>query len=347
MDQQTPGTLYAATSDSDCSGSIFKSIDGGITWRDIQDNFNCLSTILSDPQNPSALYAGSSDGMLHKTVDGGISWSVVGLSKEPINTLAIDPQNTNIVYAGTRGVLKSIDGGTSWSTVDSALTKLSVNSLAIDPQNTTTLYAATSAGLFKSVDAAASWQALSSFLSGNVYAVVVNPQDPRTIYVGSDAGVTQSTDGGVSGALVPDGPDRVRLMLFNPQDPNTLYAGGPGGLFAITFAAPVLFSLSGDGKGQGAVLRAATGEIAMANNPAGAGEVLSMYAGSLVHDAVPCQVTVGGVLADILFVGDAPGYPGFSQINFRVPGGISPAPAVSVRLTDLGRSSFEITICIQ
>ena len=45
--------------------------------------------------------------------------------------------------------------------------------------------------------------------------------------------------------------------------------------------APVLLSLSGDGRGQGAIWHATTGQVASANNPAVAGEALSMYTTSL------------------------------------------------------------------
>jgi uncharacterized protein (TIGR03437 family) len=112
--------------------------------------------------------------------------------------------------------------------------------------------------------------------------------------------------------------------------------------------APALFALSGDGKGQGAIWHAATGLVASATNPAIAGEALSMYTTSLVDGGVlPPQVATGGRLAEILFFGDAPGYPGYYQVNFRVPSAVAPGPAVPVRLTYLGRPSNEITIGVQ
>ena len=112
--------------------------------------------------------------------------------------------------------------------------------------------------------------------------------------------------------------------------------------------APILFSLSGEGRGQGAIWHSATGEVASASNPAVAGEALSMYTTSLVRGgAVPPQVAVGGRVAEILFFGDAPGYPGYFQVNFRVPNGASPGSAAPVRLTYLGRPSNETTIAIQ
>jgi len=117
---------------------------------------------------------------------------------------------------------------------------------------------------------------------------------------------------------------------------------------AVLIPAPVLFSLSGDGTGQGAIWHSATGQIASSQNPAVAGEALSMYTTSLSDGGViPPQVAVGGRLAEVLYFGDAPGYPGYFQVNFRVPGGVAPGPAVSVRLTYLGRPSNEITIGLQ
>jgi len=146
------------------------------------------------------------------------------------------------------------------------------------------------------------------------------------------------------------------------NDGDVLLAGGEDWVFLTSDAtsataelyhpasplpAPLLFSLSGDGKGQGAIWHAKTGQIASANNPAVAGEYLSMYTTSFVDGGViPPQVAIGGRLAEVLYFG-ASSYPGYDQVNFRVPSDVAPGTAVSVRILYLGRQSNEVTIAVR
>jgi hypothetical protein len=137
------------------------------------------------------------------------------------------------------------------------------------------------------------------------------------------------------------------------KDGKVLIAGGPQSsaeLYtpSVLAASPVLLSLSGDGQGQGAIWNAVTGLIASSQNPAVAGDVLAMYTTSLFEGGViPPQVAVGGWVAEILYFGDAPGYSGYFQVNFRMPNGVASGSAVPVRLTYLNRPSNAVTMAVQ
>ena len=186
----------------------------------------------------------------------------------------------------------------------------------------------------------------------------LNP-NPRAI------GATEFYDS--TAATFFNSPDRITPRFDHTAtllaDGRVFIAGGTTGVYAppgsgysvlsttelytprVVIPAPRLFSLSGDGRGQGAIWNSATGIVASPGSPAVAGDILSMYTSNLAEGGViPPHVIVGCRLAEILYFGSAPGYPGYYQVNFRVPSGVAPGSAVPVRSNYLNRTSNKVTI---
>jgi hypothetical protein len=165
--------------------------------------------------------------------------------------------------------------------------------------------------------------------------------------------VSQSAEGHAA-TLLPDGTLLVSGGWFLcGSTPIGVPVPGCGGTIAsariyhpgVLIPTPQLFSVSGDGRGQGAVWHANSGQVASSQAPAIPGEVLSMYTTSLADDgAIPPRATIGGLLAEVEYFGGAPGYPGYNQVNVRVPSGVTSGSDVPVRLNYLNRPSNEVTI---
>ena len=133
-------------------------------------------------------------------------------------------------------------------------------------------------------------------------------------------------------------------------------------------AQPGIFTQNASGSGAGAILvQDSAGNVALntATHPAGAGDALVIFCTGLgtVSPSVPAgsaapgstlswadnavTVTVGGVNAQVLFYGLAPGWVGLYQVNVLVPAGIAPGPNVAVVLTAAGAASAPVTVAIQ
>jgi len=137
---RNPNIVFAG---SDDSGGIWKSTNGGDSWRLVSEELPNLTgwELTIDPSNPDVMYCTDCSGRhgLVKSVDGGETWvrKTHGLELQA-NRLAIDPRNSSVVYVGTgqeqksqnNGLYRSIDAGENWHSV--ALVGRDVTALALN-----------------------------------------------------------------------------------------------------------------------------------------------------------------------------------------------------------------------
>jgi photosystem II stability/assembly factor-like uncharacterized protein len=217
------------------SGGIWKSVNGGTTYKPVFDkqNVQSIGALAIDPNNPKVIWAGTGESWtrnsvslgdgIYKSTDGGENWTNMGLKdSERIVRIAIDPSDSNTVYAcvpgklfsdsDDRGLYKTSDGGKTWNKIlkgSNASTGCSMVSL--DRKNPKTLYA----GLWDF--RRKGW----SFRSGGD-----GPNAPS----GSD--FLKSTDGGAtwteldekSAKGLPSKPWGRVAVTVSPSNPNVVYA---------------------------------------------------------------------------------------------------------------------------
>jgi uncharacterized protein (TIGR03437 family) len=134
----------------------------------------------------------------------------------------------------------------------------------------------------------------------------------------------------------------------------------------ILSSAPGIFTWTENGLGQAVLVNNADGALNTAANPIARGQIAYFYATGLgqmtppvpdgsagstaLHYAnIPATVLIGGVPAQVLFAGQAPGFTGVDQINIVIPSNAPTGSAVPLVMqeSDGTLTSGQVTIAIQ
>jgi photosystem II stability/assembly factor-like uncharacterized protein len=225
-----PSVYYFAAA----AGGVWKTIDGGITWKSIFDDqpVSSMGSIALAPSNPNVIYAGSGEANIrgnvaagngiYKSTDGGKTWNHVWKEVGQIGTMVIHPTNPDIAFAAVlghafgpnkeRGVYRTEDGGKTWQQVLKKDENTGASDVAMDPHNPNVLFA----GL---------WQARRTPWS------MTSGGPGSGLYVSRDGGDTwkQLKEKGL-----PDGPYGKIGVAVAPSDGRIVYAlieAEKGGLF--------------------------------------------------------------------------------------------------------------------
>ena len=210
-----PKTIFVTT-----NGGVYVSLDGGLTWERVAEEFFKDSELLPgvahfhgiafDPKDSNRIYIGgggdqySPDGVgISISEDGGKNWKQANVGFEidvHVSKIVVDKKNPSIVYATTQGptnfaektgsghgVFKSTDYGNSWKKINSGLETAEINTIALDPNNSNIIYLGTDDdGIYKTTDSGVSWTKLTIAGLPQKYGVgdvIVDPRNSDIIYV--------------------------------------------------------------------------------------------------------------------------------------------------------------------
>jgi photosystem II stability/assembly factor-like uncharacterized protein len=152
-------TYYAGTA----SGGVWKSSDGGYTWKSVFDDepIASIGSLAVAPSDPNVVYVGSGEANIrgnvapgngiYKTVDGGKTWKHVWRQEGQIGTMIVHPANADIAFAAVlgkafgpnpeRGVYRTRDGGKTWQQVLFKDADTGASDVCFDPSNPHILFA--------------------------------------------------------------------------------------------------------------------------------------------------------------------------------------------------------------
>jgi photosystem II stability/assembly factor-like uncharacterized protein len=202
---------------------IFKTIDGGRTWRKtlfVSDGVGAMDVELQ-PGNPDVVYAwmsrlerkpwtiisGSREGGFYKSTDAGERFTRIaaGLPGELIGkaNLAVTAAKPDRIYALIEaqpggGFYRSDDSGQTWALVNAQPSLVQrpfyYTTIGADPTNADVVYAGAE-GFFKSTDAGRTFSTMRT-PHGDNHDIWINPKDGNVMVQSNDGGANVSLDGG-------------------------------------------------------------------------------------------------------------------------------------------------------
>ena len=172
VDSSDSKVIYGAQ----LGGDIFRSKDGGQSWRIIKRFGFELRHLTVDPFNPRRLYAAAYNQGLYRSDDGGENWVSASVGFENFNDsltfyrFVFNPaKQDSLFWISKYGILRSDDAGASWTDIKLLTPPGSVNiyAFALNPKNPLEMYyTGTILGdnnknlrstLYKSVDGGVNW----------------------------------------------------------------------------------------------------------------------------------------------------------------------------------------------
>jgi photosystem II stability/assembly factor-like uncharacterized protein len=259
------------------ASGLFKSTDGGNTWRQLTDglpgpkeNLGRIGFGIS-PSNPQIIYATvqASNGGIYRTDDGGENWRMVANQPrlwgrgDDFAEIKVHPFNPEIVFDGNTCSYKSVDGGKTWVGWKGSPGGDDYHRFWIHPENPDIILAGVDQGATLTVNGGETWSSWYNQPTAQMYHVNADNAYPYRLYSGQqESGSVGISSRGNDGAVSfrewhPVGVEEYGYCVPDPLDPNVVYGGklvkfdwrtaqaqdvSPRGDYRFLRTAPLIFS---------------------------------------------------------------------------------------------------------
>ena len=251
MDPTNPRVLYAAMwhhgrkpwfiKSGGEGGGIYKSVDGGDSWKKLEGGLPGLvgkigiDVSASNPERVYAIIEAEPDqGGLWRSDDAGDSWELIN-GHRVLHSRAwyyihvtADPVDEDTVYVMNVPLMKSIDGGKTWKKMTTP--HGDHHDHWINPADNRNMISGNDGGATITFDGGETWSSIMNQPTAQFYRVTTDNQVPFRIYGGQQDNTTvaissRSLYGGIGVADYFDaGGGESAHIAFDPDDPRLIYA---------------------------------------------------------------------------------------------------------------------------
>jgi len=256
IDPSNPNVVYATLWDAregpwengefnGTGGGIFKSTDGGQTWKELSGGLPSgivqayVAISRSNPQRLFASVATKGGVELYRSGDGGASWSVATTDPRPkmrigggdLPVPAIDPKDPDVLYVTSIVAWKSTDNGKSWIGWRGAPGGDDYQNIWINPNDPDIVLLGSDQGAIVTVNGGQSWSSWYNQPTAQLYHVNADNAFPYRLCSGQqESGSVCIASRGNDGEITfrdwhPVGAEEYGYVVPDPTDPDIVYGG--------------------------------------------------------------------------------------------------------------------------
>ena len=225
---------------------LFKSTDGGTTWRKITKGLPTTEQGLGRigfciaPSDSKRMYAtvdAGREGGIYRSDDAGESWIRIQTDNRywgrasDFAEVKVDPKNADIVYSANIVTWKSIDGGKTFNAFRGAPGGDDYHRIWINPNNTDIILLASDQGAIITVNGGQTFSSWYNQPTAQFYHVSTDNAFPYNVYSGQQESgsvgiASRGNDGNISyREWHPVGAEEYGYVAADPLDPNIIYGG--------------------------------------------------------------------------------------------------------------------------